>query len=589
MSSKDKKINGDGSDIKSVSEAIETAADTESVSGTAETVKDVESVSEAADNETKSEAAKKKGSEKAEEGASQNKNKDASGKGKRLRHGALSVVFTVIFVAAVVLINIIFNMVLDRFDFSADLSDNSLYTIDGTTADYIRGIDGNISIIVAADETSFENAVLSTGQQYGKQVSEIIKSFASANPNIDYQFKDLDSNPAFYSKYGATLQSGSIIVESEKTGRNTIITANDYLSPKYYYQGEEIDYSQFSVYYSLGYYQYGLLGIEYYAGAETSLLTSIMNVTNENPVNVAVLEDDYGATAPDALVSLLEANAYIVETFKLSNVQSIDSKYDYVIIHAPIYDFENDDIDKLDRWLDNGGQYGKNLFYAAASTAGALPRLNQYLQEWGLSMDSGYVYQNNSQYKFDMRPTYQELSLGETDYSEGVDVTTKTTYGDSMHPITLLFDEHSNYYTTAVVSSYSGAVVMPYDASMGEFDPSSAEETGAYVVVAESEKMRFEGTVPYSSRVFLTSGHYMLDSAFLQAEQVNNSDVFLNIFNKTSGREAVQLSITPKSYSIATFEISAEQAKGITIAFAVVVPIVIVVCGIVVIVRRKRR
>ncbi len=81
----------------------------------------------------------------------------------------------------------------------------------------------------------------------------------------------------------------------------------------------------------------------------------------------------------------------------------------------------------------------------------------------------------------------------------------------------------------------------------------------------------------------------MLDAAFLQAEQVNNSDVFLNIFNKTSGREAVKLSITPKSYSVPTFEITAEQAKGITIAFAVVVPLVIVACGVVVIVRRKRR
>lgn len=571
MSRKDKKITGDGADIESVSEVIETAADGEPASVPAE------------------EAAKEKVTKKAADSAPKNGNKDASGKGKRLRHGTLAVVFTVIFVAAVVLVNIIFNMVLDRFDISADLSDNSLYTIDSTTADYLKELNGNISIIVAADETAFENATLATGQQYGKQVSEIIRSFAGANPNIEFQFKDLDSNPAFYSKYGATLQGGNIIVESEKTGRNTIITANDYLAPKYYYQGEEIDYTQFSMYYSMGYGQYGFLDIEYYAGAESSILTAIMNVTNENPVNVAVLDGDYGATRPEALVALLEANAYIVDTLKLSTVQSIDSKYDYVIIHAPIYDFENDDIDKLDRWLDNGGQYGKNLFYAASATTEALPRLNRYLQEWGLSLDSGYVYQNNSQYKYDKRPTYQELSLGETDYSEGVDTTTKKTYGDAMHPITLLFDEYSNYYTKAIVSSYSGAVIMPFDANMGEFDPSAAEETGAYVVTAESEKMRFEGTVPYSSRVFVSGGHFMLDVAFLQAEQVNNSDLFLNIFNKTSGREAVKLSITPKSYSVPMFEITAEQAKGITIAFAVVIPLVIVACGVVVIVRRKRR
>lgn len=573
MSSKDKKINEDGAEIETVSQAADTAEDIKSESDSSE------------------EAAKENNADRAEASLPKKEKGFAVGKGKRLKHGALAVTFTVIFVAAVVLVNIIFNMVLDRFDFSADLSDNSLYTIDGTTSDYLKGINGGISVIVAADETAFENAVLPTsGQQYGKQVTEIIKSFASANSNIDYQFKDLDSNPGFYSQYGASLQSGNIIVESDKTGRNVILTSNDYLAPQYYYYDSygnptETDYSTFYMYAQMGM----PVSVEYYAAAEKSLLSAIMNVTNENPVNVAVLEDDYGASRPEALISLLEANAYIVESLKLSTVQSIDSKYDYVIIHAPIYDFENDDIDKLDRWLDNGGKYGKNLFYAASAVSEALPRLNQYLSEWGLSMESGYVYQNNSQYKYEMRPTYQELFLNETDYSAGVDVSTQKTYGDAMHPITLLFDEYSNYYTTAIVSSYSGAVIMPFDASLGEFDPSSAEETGEYVVAAEANKVRFEGTDPYMSRVFVAGGHFMLDAAFLQAEQVNNSDVFLNIFNKTSGREAVEITIKPKSYSVPTFEISSGQAQGITIAFAVVVPLVIVVFGIVVIVRRKRR
>lgn len=568
MSSKDKKINGDGAEIEAVAEAAEAAADIK-----------------AEPSDTK-EAAK----EKAADIAPKKEKEDASGKGKRLRHGALSVVFTVIFVAAVVLVNIIFNMVLDRFDFSADLSDNSLYTIDDTTSDYLKGIEGEISIIVAADETSFENATLpTTGQQYGKQVTEIIKAFSGANSDIGYQFRDLDSNPGFYSKYGASLQAGNIIVESGKTGRNVVITSSDYLAPQYYYYDSsgnptETDYSTFYMYAQMGM----PVSMEYYAAAEKSLLSAIMNVTNENPVNVAVLEEDYGATRPEALVALLEANAYIVDTLKLSTVQSIDSKYDYVIIHAPIYDFENDDIDKLDRWLDNGGQYGKSLFYAAAANCEVLPRLNQYLREWGLSMDSGYVYQNNSDYKFDMRPTYQELSLAETDYSGDVDNSTKRMFGDYMHPITLLFEEHSNYYTTAIASSYEGAVIAPFD-GLQDFDPSAAEESGAYVVAAEGKKMRFEGVDPFTSRVFVTGSHYMLDAAFLQAVQFNNSDVVLNMFNKTSGREQTEISITPKSYTVPTFEITSGQAQGITIAFAVIVPLVIIACGVVVIVRRKRR
>lgn len=522
---------------------------------------------------------------KRQSGDAPGKSKGA-GKGKRLKHGALAVTFTVIFVAAIVLINIIFNMVLARFDISADLSDNSMYTIDDTTAEYLSGVEDNISIIVASDEAAFENGILQGGQQYGKQVSQIIRSFAGANSRISAQYKDLDSNPAFYSKYGATLQAGSIIVESEKTGRNVIITSNDYLSPKYTYNGQEIDYQTFYTYYQMG--AGSLLNIEYYAAAERSILSAIMNVTNENPVKVAVLSEDYGVTNPTALVSLLEANAYIVENFKLTTVEAIDSSYDYVIIYAPIYDFSNDDLNKIDMWLDNGGKYGKNLFYAAASVAEELPKLNAYLSEWGLSVGSGYVYQTNSKYGHAASPTYQVLYLNEGDYSEGVDSTTKHTTGDGLRPIKLLFEEESNYITSPIISSYDGAVIAPFD-KLQNFDPSTAEESGEFVVAAESAKTRFEGVNPFSSRVFVTGGHYILDAAFMQSEQDNNSDIFLNIFNKTSGREKVEISITPKSYTVPTFEITAAQARGITVVFAVVVPLAVIAAGVVVIIRRKRR
>ena len=145
--------------------------------------------------------------------------KPASGKGKRIKHGALSIVFTVIFVAAIVLINVIFNMVLDRFDITADLTDKSLYSIEDGTAEYLAGLDDSISIIITADETAFENSY-----EYYKQVSEIAKRFAASNPRFVIEYRDLDENPTFSAKYGNTLSMGSIIVESAKTGRHVIVT-----------------------------------------------------------------------------------------------------------------------------------------------------------------------------------------------------------------------------------------------------------------------------------------------------------------------------------------------------------------------------
>lgn len=510
------------------------------------------------------------------------KEKSLSGRGKRLKHGALSVVFTVIFVTAIVLINIIFNMVLDRFDIAADLSDNSMYSIDPTTSDYVAGIEDNVTITVTVEETNFENA-----GAYYKQVSEIVKTFAASNPKMAAQYLDLDSNPAFYSKYGATLTTGSIIVESEKTGRNVIITPSDYLSPKYSFNGNEITSDEYSMYYQLGYGSTGMLTVEYYAAAERCLLSGIMSVTDESPVRVAVLTEDYGASSPSALISMLEANTYIIDEIKITSVETIDADYDVVILFAPIYDLSNDDLNKIDMWLDNGGRYDKNFVYFAAVDVAELPKLNAFLKEWGLVLGTGYVFQTND-YAFNGASTYQTLSLSEGTYSEGVDVTTKRTYGERLKPIELLFDDYSIYSTEAIVSSYSGSVIAPFDGLDG-FDPASAEQSGSFPVVASSSKTYYEGVEPHRSRIYVASSQYLVDRNFMESTYINNSDIFLNIFNYASGKDNVEISVSPKSFSVQTFEITASQMQAITVVFAIIVPLAVVAAGVVVIIRRKRR
>ena len=514
------------------------------------------------------------------------KKKTGSGKGKRLKHGALSIVFTVIFVAAIVLINIIFNMVLDRFDITADLTDKALYSIEDSTAEYLAGIDDSVSIIVAAEETAFENSY-----EYFKQVSEIAKRFAASNPKFVIEYRDLDENPTFYAKYGNTLSVGSIIVESAKTGRHVIVTDEDYLSPRYYYTDpysgstEEITYNYYYMYAQMGYSAF--VSAEYYAAAERSLLSAVMNVTNENPVRVAFLTG-YGAKdSSSAFGSLLESNAFTVESLEIETVERIDSDIDFAVVLAPLYDYSNDDINKLDMWLDNGGMYGKNLLYVPAAQVDVLPNLNSYIREWGLSLESGYLYQTNTDYGYIASPTYQQLSLDDSDYSGGIDTTTKATQADRMKAISFLFEESSVYITSSIVSTYSGAVIAPLD--MADWDPSKAESSGVYTVAAESNKTRFEGIDPYRSRLFVISGEYFLDETFLTASSINNADIILSIFNIAGGKDAVEISVTPKTFGAATFEITGSQARNITIIFAVVIPLIVVSAGVGVMIRRKRR
>lgn len=534
------------------------------------------------DEEIKSEETVETAAENAaeEKSGKPEKSKKPSSKGKRLKHGALAVVFTVFFVAAVVLINVIFNMVLDRFDIAADLSDKSFYSISEETSSYLAGLDDEISIVVTAEEEPFESSY-----EYYKQVSEITKRVAGANPRFTLQYLDLDENPTFYSKYGNNLNMGDIIVESAKTGRHVIVTGQDYLSPKYYVNGEETTAAEYQMYYQMGYGQY--VSVEYYAAAEKCLLSAIMNVTNEDPVRVAFLVG-YGVNAaPDALSSLLEDNTYTVETIDIQNVETIDSDIDFAVICAPLYDYTTDDINKLDMWLDNGGKYDKNLMFIPSVQVDEMPNLNKYLNDWGLSLGSGFVYQTNTDYGFSASPTYQQLQLDDSDYAEGIDVNTKSTQGDGLKPITLLFDEYSNYQTQSIISSYDGAVIAPFD--RGDWDPSQAEDSGSYIVAAEAYKSFYDQLDPHRSRIFVIGGEYFVDATFLTSTYLNNADIILSIFNNASGKEDVEVTVVPQVFGAATYEITGSQAQLITIIFAVIVPLVVIAVGVVVIIRRKRR
>ena len=478
------------------------------------------------------------------------------GKKKRLKHGALSVVLTVIFVAAIVLLNIIFNMVLDRFDIAADLTDNSIYSIQDSTASYIAGLDDSITVIVASDEAVFKNKSTSDGAQYGKQVSEIISRFTAAGSSVKAEYRGLENNPAFFSKY--------------------------------YCNGQEVspqEYSQYYMYYG-GYGSY--FSIEYNAAAEKCLLSAIMNVSDRNPVKAAVITEDYGATAPSSLINLLEANTFTVEEIKLSTIESISEDYDFVILNAPLYDLTDNDLNKLDKWLDNGGRLGKNLFYSASATADTLPNLYAFLSEWGIEVQSGYVYQTNTDYGYQMSPTYQQLEIKDTDYSENVDTATKAAYGDGLKAVKRLFEESGAYKTAAIVSTYEGAVIAPFD-GLQDFDPSTAGQSGSYDIIAESNKVVFEGVNGTYSRVYVLGSELLLESAFLESQYANNSDIILNIFTTAAGKDKVEVDVTPKSYSMPAMEITGAQMQGITVVFAVIVPLLVIVTGVVIIVRRKRR
>ena len=126
---------------------------TESVPETEETTAETE------ETPVKTEEITAEAAEKADEKQEKPKKKRSNPfKSKKFRHGSLSVVFTVMFIAGVVLINVVLGLVLERFSVEADLTAGSIFTLGAETEDYIRSVNDDVTFYVTTEKDTLKNA-----------------------------------------------------------------------------------------------------------------------------------------------------------------------------------------------------------------------------------------------------------------------------------------------------------------------------------------------------------------------------------------------------------------------------------------------
>lgn len=94
---------------------------------------------------------------------------------RRFKFGSLATVITAVFVAAVILINVVVGLLLDRFPVSIDLTSDNRFELTQDSINFLSGLDQDVKITVLAEESEFESA-----GTYWKQVYEIIKDYAAA-------------------------------------------------------------------------------------------------------------------------------------------------------------------------------------------------------------------------------------------------------------------------------------------------------------------------------------------------------------------------------------------------------------------------
>ncbi len=480
---------------------------------------------------------------------------------RAIKKRAYSTIFTVLIIASIVVVNVIVTLISDRIDASADLTGNSVYTLDPKTEDFLKNtLDKDVTVTVLNTEQDF---VL---DRNFKQVSEILRRMSLVGEHISIDYVNIDRDPNYISRFkDESPDTNYLVVECAQTGRHKLISPSDYFGLT----------TEEAAYY---YYYYGYVA-EYLT--EQEVISAMLYVTNDSPVRVAFTEG-FGETDSAALQNLLAKNGYEVEDVNLLTADVIDPAIDILVVHAPRIDLNNEQLSKIEAFLDNSGKFGKNVFYFGAVTQPQTPNIDSFLADWGLSVGYSDIGQSNDLYMITSITRFAHLvQIQDTDFTASTYGSGLYTIGADMRPVE--FTSGTTADTEALVKTFEGAFLYPFDFE-GEFDINSAE-SGIFNVAAVSEKKSDSGA---SSRVFVFGSDQLSSSYLLSFNNGNNGDLFVNMFNFISGKEE-GITITPKAAANVYFEMDAKTANTFAVTLCIVLPVAVIGLGIAVYVRRRHR
>ncbi|MBQ8551290.1 MAG: Gldg family protein [Clostridia bacterium] len=486
-----------------------------------------------------------------------NRNQKALEMGKKVKHGSISILLTVVVIAAVVIANVIFSAFAYKNNWYVDLTAEGIYGLTDAGREMLDDIEADIQIHFCAPYDELES---NTAQ---KMVFELVKEMASEYDNITYDYLDPVKNPTSVIKYknsaADSINSQTVIVES---GSEFRVFALEALFV--------IDTDNTTVWAFNG---------------EKKLITAMVQCTQaETPI--AYFTYTHGESISTSMQELFYDAGYELRTIDLTT-EEIHEDARLIVISNPLYDFEGiseatagrkSEIEKIDDFLDG---FGNLMVFMDPDTA-ELPELEEFLVEWGIEFDDSVLKDpsnsiDTNHYALSGQYSLEENSLGASLVSDIVSVgTAPKTIVNYASPINLLWDYNNNRQTSTAI--YTSDKAQKY------VDGKVVEE-GQFPLVAFSRETRYIDNTPHYSYVFAIGSKYFTADTFLSPTYAN-SDIIYTMM-RAMGKVQVPIDLKFKVFEDESLDILESEAGAWTWTLAIAIPACVFIAGIIIWIRRK--
>lgn len=532
---------------------------------------------------------------------SKNRGKSSKPKNKNfLRRSTYVVITSVILAAILILVNVISTVIAQRLPTTIDTSADNSNTLTKENIDFIKKINNNVEIIVCATREGYTGSEMvnyaynnyyvqenNTPYNYFNQTVTLIENYPKYNSKIKISFVDTQS-PNFNvleSDTKTNISYGDIVVRctrevdgSQKTN-TTVVTFDDIY--------ELTDSSGGYASMGMGYYSITSSNIE------SSLSSAIYTVAASEKRTIAVIKDKSGKDSYTSLTDQLKGYNYniteiegLVTSEKLKDV-------DTVLMVSPVSDLTGDELKALDSFLYNDGKRNKSFFTFGSISAPATPNLNQFMEEWGIGVKDGIAYETNDNNKASTpdSPNAIYLSEKEDDLTKSIKNANNLYLAQNNIALNRLFETKDKRTTHVLMTTSANAVIAPKGTASG-YTPPSDENTEEIPVIMVTADTTYDSNYnDVSSYVGYFASSDFISSSWLNYKQagVGNMEYTITVINSTCGRDNSLMYFLPKITGTTAMTVTDAQKTAVRIVTLYVLPIVVLLGGVLIWIRRRNR
>ena len=467
---------------------------------------------------------------------------------KHIKNGSYTMVMSVIFIAVVIVINMIVRTIPSKYS-EIDISSQKLYSIGDETKKMLKDLEKDVTIYQIAQSGSED-----------ENISNLLKKYEDESKHIKVEQKDPVVNPKFVSQYTSDdLSANSLIVVCGD--RNKVIDYNNIYETS-------VDYQTYSS---------QTTGFD----GEGQITSAIGYVTSENLPALYTVEGHGEKDMDSSIKEDIEKANMDIKSLNLLTEGSVPDDADCLFIDSPSTDFSSDEKDAIIEYLENGG---KAIIFSEYTTED-MPNFDAILENYGVQRTEGVVFEGDNQHYAMQMPYYLVPTINSTDASSETASAGYYVLAPYAQGIKQLDDVRDTVKIESILTT-SDQAYSKTDLNSNTIEKEDGDVEGPFdlgVSITESLDDDKETQIVYYS----TSN--LMDSQTNQMVSGGNEKLIMESLKwMTDTEESASVSIPSKSLEVSYLTITDYDAAFWKICTIALIPGIFLVIGFVVWIKRRK-